>query len=167
MRRTDPREVVRDLVLRRHRPAEGSIQIVREKRDGSNAVFAVAFDDSSGEPHRALLGLHQDSNATWRSTGGSSGRPRLAQEADLWTMWGGWGPPDPTGHAAVVAGWVAVPDAAVARLTDPAGNSLEDRIDHGVAIFLWTGQFNDREARLELTDADGRVNRAGPLFSFD
>jgi hypothetical protein len=167
MRRTDPREFVHDLVLRRHRPVESSIQVVREKRDGNNAVFAIAFDDLSGEPQRALLGLNRDSNALWHSAGGSSGPPRLAQDADLWTMCGGWGPPGPAGKAAVVAGWVAAPDAVVARLTDPAGHSLEDRIEREVAIFFWTSQFDPRQARLELIDANGRVSRAGPMFPSD
>ncbi len=167
MQRTDPRQLVHALVLRRHQPAETSIQVVREKRAGSNAVFAIAFDDRAGEPQRALLGLSQDKDSTWHSTGGSSGSPRLARDADLWTTWGGWGPPDSAGQAAVVAGWVADPDAVAARLTDTAGYTLEDRIEHGVAVFLWTDQFNAREAHLELIDANGRVSRAGWLFRSD
>ena len=67
----------------------------------------------------------------------------------------------------MVGGWVADPEAFEARLTDPAGRTLEDRIENGVAIFLWTEEFNDRDAYLELLDADGRVTRSGLLFQTD
>ncbi len=59
------------------------------------------------------------------------------------------------------------PDAVAARLIDTAGHTLEDRIERGVAVFLWTDQFNAREARLELIDANGRVSRDGRLFRSD
>lgn len=67
----------------------------------------------------------------------------------------------------MVGGCVADPEAVEARLTDPAGRTLEDRIEDGVAIFLWTEEFNDRDAHLELLDADGRVTRSGLLFQTD
>ena len=167
MHRQDPHEFVLNLVVRRHQPAEDSIRVAREMIVRGNAVFAIAFDDQSGEPRRALIGLSQDEQGTWHSSGGSSGRPRAPQDTDLWTMWGGWGPPDGAGRAAVVGGWVADPEAFEARLTDPAGRTLEDRIENGVAIFLWTEEFNDRDAYLELLDADGRVTRSGLLFQTD
>jgi hypothetical protein len=165
--RTVPQQLVRDLVARRHRAAEGTIRVRRERIAGINAVLAVTFDDDSGDPRGALIGLAQDGDGVWHSTGGSSGRRQDAAGADLWTLWGGWGPADPAGTAAVVGGWVADPNAVTARLTDPAGRTVQDRIENQVAILFWTDEFNVRDSYLELLAADGQVSRSGPLYVAD
>jgi len=167
MQRQDPYELILDLVVRRYQPVEGTIRVDRERFVDKNAAFAVAFDDQTGTPHRALLGLFQDDDGLWHSTGGSSGAPQVARDTDVWTMCGGWGPPDTDGRAAVVGGWVADADAVTARLTDPAGHTLEDRIEEGVAIFLWGEDFNVRDARVELLDGEDRVTRSALLFQSD
>jgi hypothetical protein len=79
-------------------------------------------------------------------------------------MWGGWGPPDPAGAAAVVGGWVADEQAVAARLIAPEGRASEDQVSAGVAIFLWTDEFRGHEAQVELLDAEGHVTRSGPLY---
>ena len=81
-------------------------------------------------------------------------------------MWGGWGSggDELSGRAGAIAGWVADPDAIVARLTGGSGVTLNDTIKGGVAIFLWSGEFQELHARVELRDAEDMVLRSGRLF---
>jgi hypothetical protein len=135
----------------------------REMRDGRNAVFAVSFRDHSGDRQGVLIGLVHDDSGTWRSSGGSSGPFRAAPDGP-WTMWGGWGPPEPDGAAAVLGGWLSESNTAEARLAVPSGQSMHDRVENGVALFLWTGEFSQRHARLTLLDAMGRTTYEAPLI---
>lgn len=164
MQRQDPHELMRDVVERRFRPLEGAIRVDRERFTGKNAAFAVAFDDQAGDAQRVLLGLFQKGDGLWYSTGASSGPPQVARDTDVWTMSGGWGPPDADGRAAVFGGWVADVNAVTARLIDPAGLTVEDRIEEGVAIFMWHEDVNAREARVELLDQEGRIIRSALLL---
>ena len=166
MQRQDPREVALELVVRRHQPAWDTIRVDRELIMGDDAVFAVAFDDLGAKPQRALLGLRRDGQGDWRSSGGSWGSPQPARETELWTMWGGWGSggEELSSRAGVIAGWVADPDAIVARLTGGSGVTLNDKIESGVAVFLWAGDFKELDARVELLDAEDQVIRSGWLF---
>lgn len=166
MQRQDPREVSLELVVRRYQPAWNTIRVDRELIVGDDAVFAIAYDDLAARPQRALLGLRRDRQGDWRSIGGSSGSPKPAQEGEVWTMWGGWGSgvEELSSRAGTIAGWVADPDAIVARLTGGSGVTLNDTIVGGVAVFLWTGEFQERDARVELLDAEDQVIRSGWLF---
>ena len=51
-----------------------------------------------------------------------------------------------------------------ARLTDGSGVTLYDTIEGGVAVFLWTGEFQELDSRVELRDAEDKVIRSGRLF---
>jgi hypothetical protein len=126
-------------------------------------VFALSFRDDSGDRQGVLIGPAQDDDGTWRSSGGSSGRLQAAPDGP-WTMWGSWGPPQPDGTAAVVGGWLSEPDTTEARLDGTSGQSLHDRVENGVALFLWTGEFSQRHARLTLLDSMGRTTYEAPLI---
>ena len=51
----DPRQLVRDVVVRDYRPVVNSIQVVRHKRECNDAAFAVAFEDRGGVQRRGVL----------------------------------------------------------------------------------------------------------------
>ncbi len=105
MQRQDPYVLIRDLVTRRYQPVEGSIRVDRARFVDKNAAFAVAFDDQTGTPHRALLGLFQDDDGLWYSTGappvlqrwletptcgpcGEGGAHRTRTEGQRWSVGG-------------------------------------------------------------------------------
>jgi len=59
---------------------------------------------------------------------------------------------------------LADPTAVSARATDDMrGRTLEDVVENGVVLFMYTGEFGLHYARLELLDAEGRVLRTGPM----
>ena len=161
----DPRDLVRDVVLNEYSPRkEDSILIVREKKAGKDAAFAVAFEDRNGAQRRGLVGLCRHHSDNWLPSGGYMGSSRVTGERDVWMTWGGWG----SGHSesserSVAGGWVADPAAVRARLVDASGRVLDDDVENGVFVFMWKGNFGLRSARLELLDADGRIARSGPL----
>jgi hypothetical protein len=161
----DPRDLVRDVVLSEYRPRdEDSIQIVREKKAGKDAAFAVAFEDRNGVQRRGLVGLCRHHSDTWRPSGGYMGSTRVTGDEDVWMTWGGWGSGDSDSpERSVAGGWVADPTAVCARLVDQSGRVLDDDVEHGVFLFMWKGNFDLRSARLELLDADNRITRRGPL----
>lgn len=163
MDNVNAREAALDRVARQWRTDRGALRVDREVNAGRNAVFALSFEDGESDLQGVLIGLVQDDSGVWRSSGASSGRHR-ATPASPWTMWGGWGPPEPDGTAAVVGGWLADSNTAEARLTVPSGQSLHDRVDNGVVLFLWTEEFTARHARLTLIDAMGRTQYEGRLF---
>jgi hypothetical protein len=158
----DPRDVVLSTVVAEHRPFEDSIQIVREKRSGKDAAFAVSFEDRDGVQRRGLIGLCHHHGGVWQPSGGFIGSARVVEDRDVWMTWGGWGPAT-TKERAAVGGWLADPSTAAARLVDPMGRVLEDVAENGVVIFMWKGDFDDSHARLELLDEDQRVIRTGPM----
>lgn len=153
----DPRDLVRTIVREDHRPVTDSLKIVREKRVGRDAVFAVTLEDRDGVEWRGVLGLRQH-RGTWQPSGSFMGSTRVTGTRAAWTIWGGWGPGDQH-EAAALGGWAADPAAVSARLVDIAGNTLDDTIENRVFLFLWNGGFDPRGARLELLDANGRVTR--------
>lgn len=144
-----------------HRPVEGSIEIVREKQAADDIVIAVQFEDTSGRSRRAMLGFYAHDNS-WHQHGGFAGNA-MVRDRDIWETWGGWGPASSTSARAVVGGWVAEPQAATIRVTDPSGRVVEDAVQDGVAILMWLGAFNYLSGTAELLDADGRVLRTGPM----
>jgi hypothetical protein len=158
----DPRDLVRNVVLADYRPAEESIQIVREKREGKDAAVAVAFEDRDGVQRRGLIGLCRHHSKKWQPSGAFMGSARVTGDRDVWMTWGGWGPSDSQDRA-VAGGWVADPDAVSVRLVDPMGRAITDDVENGVFVFMWKGDFDLRRARLELLDADHKVTRSGPM----
>jgi len=160
---TDPRQLVRTMVVANHRPLEDSIRVIREKRAGKDAAFAVAFEDRDGVERRGVLRLRRQ-HGTWQPAGLFMGSVRVPGPNDVWITWGGSGPGGGNGRE-LCGGWVADPSAVRARLIDPAsGTALVDDIENGVALFFWKGDFNSRYARVELLDAEARIVRSGPLY---
>jgi hypothetical protein len=158
----DPRDLVRNMILVDHRPFEDSIRIVREKRAGKDAAFAVAFEDRDGVQRRGVLGMCRHHSDTWQPSGRFMGSAHVTGDRDVWMTWGGWGPGN-SHERAVAGGWVADPIAVAARLVDSTGRTLSDELENGVFLFMWKGDLNLRGARLELLDDDNRVTRSGPL----
>ena len=158
----DPHPLIEMIVSAQFAPFEDSVEIVSERRLGDDAAIAVAFDDRVGLQRRGLIGLcgHE---GQWRQSGGTMGSVHVTRDTDLWMTSGGWGGPGRT-EAAVFGGWVADPDAVAARAVDMNGHVLEDEVHDGVAIFMYTEEFNLQYARLELLGADGEVLRSGPLM---
>jgi hypothetical protein len=163
--RADLWDLVRDIALSEHRAVGDSIQFVREKWAGEDAVFAVAFEDRDGGQRRGLLGMRRHDGDTWTSSGGFMGSTRATGQDDVWTTWGFWGPAGSASRTrAVAGGWVADPAATHARMADGTGRALTDEIESGVCIFMWQGDLDLRSARLELLDRDGHVTRRGPML---
>jgi|1186.fasta_scaffold104695_2 hypothetical protein len=108
----DPRDLVRNVVVRDYRPMEDSVQIVRKKRSGKDAAFAVAFEDQDGVQRRGLVGICRHHGNRWRPSGGFMGSARVTGERDIWMTWGGWGPGD-RHERAVAGGWVGDSTASV------------------------------------------------------
>lgn len=159
---SDPRELARAVVVAEYRPFTDSIEIVKEKHSGKDAAFAVAFEDLDGVPRRGLIGMCRHHSKMWQPSGAFMGSARITGERDVWMTWGGWGPGDAR-EQAVFGGWVADPAAASARATDHEGRVLHADVENGVAVFMHTGPFILRLARLELLDAQERVLRTGPM----
>ena len=161
--RVDPRDLVRDVVLAEYDPFEDSIEIVREKRAGKDAAFAVAFEDRRGLQRRGLVGLCRHHSKTWHPSGGYMGSVHVTGPRDVWMTWGGWGPSNST-ERAVAGGWVADSAAVSARLSDStSGRVLDDEVENGVFLFMWKGDLNLRTATLQLLDGNGDLLRSGPL----
>ncbi len=158
-----PQDLVRNVVLAEYCPFEDLIRIVREKRAGKDAAFAVAFEDRDGVQRRGLVGLCRHHGKTWHRSGGFMGSSRVTGPRDVWMTWGGWGPAAESSERAVAGGWVADPTAVSARLVDPAGRVLNDEVENDVFLFMWKGNLDLRTARLDLLDASGRVVRSGRL----
>lgn len=155
-------DVVRAVIATDYSPVEGTIAILREKYAGTEAAVAVAFDDQSGLQRRGVVGLRRDRDETWRPGGGFMGSVGPPGDRDVWMTSGGWG--GDSRSIAVLGGWVALPEAVAARATDPmTGRTLEEEVVHGVALFMYSGEFGTRYARLDLLDADGGVLRSGPV----
>ena len=139
-----------------------SITVVREKRQGDEAVMAVTFRNSSGRLVRGMTGLHRFDEWGWRAAGGGwSSGPRDVPTHAIWSSSGGWGSSTPP--RGVIGGWVNEPAATRIKITDPSGRTEEDAIEAGVAILIWEGNFDVSRATAELLDEDGRVIRSGPM----
>lgn len=157
---TDPRELIGSIVLADYHPAQGSFQIVREKRAGKDAVFAVAFEGVDGSQRRGLLGLRWRHNS-WQQCGSFMSSIRETENQEPWMTWGGWS--GDSHEWALAGGWVADPSATYARLIDITGRALTDDVEQEVFLIMWKDDFDIRRARLELLDADGHVIRSGPM----
>ncbi len=160
--KTAPQDLTRNMILADYRPIEESIRIVREKRAGKNAAFAVAFEDRDGVQRRGVLGLCRHHGGTWRPSGSFMDRARVTGDRDVWMNWGGWDNGE-SAERAVAGGWVADPAAISARLIDTTGRTLSDDVANGVFLFMWKGAFDLLGARMDLLDADNRVTRSGPM----
>jgi hypothetical protein len=159
---TDLRDLVHNIVLSDYHPIAESIQIIREKREGKDAAIAVTFENRDGAQRRGLVGLCRHHSKSWQPSGGFMGSSRTTEPGDVWMTWGGWGP-GTSQERAVAGGWVADPAAVTARLIDTTGRVLTDEVEHEVFLFMWKGDLDLRNARLDLLDAEGRVLRSGPM----
>lgn len=160
--KTVPQDLIRNMILGGYRPFEESIRIVREKRAGKDAAFAVAFEDRDGVQRRGVLGLRRHHGGTWQPSGGFMGSARVTGDRDVWMTWGGYGSGE-SKRRAVAGGWVADPAVMSARLIDTTGRILSDDVENGVFLFMWKGAFDLHGARMDLLDADNRVTRSGPM----
>jgi hypothetical protein len=141
----------------------GSIEVVREKQVDDHLVVAARFRDGSERDRRGCVGLRRTEGGGWhRAGGGWSSNARDAVAEGIWLNSGGWGPADPSGEFAVLGGWVSEPSAISIRVTDPNGRVEEDRIEAGVALLMWHGNFNHTHATAELLDSSGQVLLRGP-----
>ncbi len=156
----EARDFARSKIIARHPWVERSLEVVREKRVGDDAVVALRFEDRSGRQRQALMGLRQMEGG-WRQLGSCESSPYAVNERDVWQTWGGWS--SDNGRKEVAGGWVTAPSAVLIRVTDPAGRVHEDAIEGGVAVLMWAGAFNVYEATVELLDADGQVIKAGTM----
>ena len=139
-----------------------SITVVREKREGDEAIVAATFHNSSGRLVRGMVGLRRSEDGGWRAAGGGwSSGPRDVPTSAIWSSSGGWGSSTPP--KGVMGGWVNEPAARRIKVTDPHGRTEEDAIEAGVAILIWEGDFNASRANVELLEQDGRVIRSGPM----
>lgn len=140
------------------------VEAVRERQAGDVAVVAYVVPGEHG-PVRGFAGVRRrEGDPTWRASSGWSSEERPVPEDALWIAWGGWGS---GAHAApttgVHGGWVNDPAAALVRITDATGRVLEDRVEAGVAIVVWTGALQRRGAVVELLDDGGVVLRRALL----
>lgn len=143
-----------------YQAVEESINIVRVKRAGHDAVLAARFDNQLGRSVRAIVGLLLESNGRWQETGGFAlGAPSSHKVEQAWRS-GGWTHPS---SCTVRGFWVGHPEAVSLKLTDGSGNAHEDDIEHGVSMLMWNGNFALEEARVTLLDATGGVVAEGPI----
>lgn len=116
-------DLVRNVVVAEYRPVEDSVQVVRTKQTGKDAVVAVAFDDRDGVQRRGLVGLCRHHGKTWQRSGGFMGSTRVTGPRDVWMTWGGWGPAGKSRERAVAGGWVADPTACPRGSSTPQDES--------------------------------------------
>lgn len=158
---TDAREAAILDLVHNSEAIRDTIQIVREKHQGDDAVVAATFHRSSGRLVRGLLGLRRFDTHGWSAGGGWSSGPRDVPADAIWSSSGGWGSATPP--RGVTGGWVNEPTARRIRVTDLNGRTEEDTIEAGVAILIWEGDFDVSHATAELVDEHEQVIRTGPM----
>jgi hypothetical protein len=159
---TDAREMAIHALVQDSEAIRDTIEVVREKRQGDEAVVAATFRRSSGRLASGFVGLRRSDDRGWHAAGGGwSGGSRDVPEGAIWKSSGGWG--SVTRGRGVQGGWVNEPAASVIRVTDPNGRVEEDTIEAGVAILIWEGDFDVFRATAELFAEDGRMIRSGPM----
>ena len=156
---TAPADLVSWEVMEDLDAVESSIEVVRQKQVGDDAVVAVRYQRTSGALRQGMYGFRMR-EGVWRPRASFSGGVR-GTDHEIWLHSGGWG--DSTTH--VRGGWVTEPAAARLRVTDPEDHVLEDDVQAGVAILILRGDgFDVRRATAELLDEHGGVLRTGPLL---
>lgn len=158
MMTTDAHHYARSTLMAEYRAVEDSIEVVRLKQSGDHTVVAARFTNGSGRRARAMMGM-REMDGRWRGTGGWGGLGTAAHVNVLWSS-GGWS----HGSGIVRGFWIEHPSAASLRLTDSSGGVHEDTIEGGVAILMWEGNPEGRQARVELIDAQGDLIKAGPVW---
>lgn len=134
-----------------------TIQVVKERIQGSYAMVALEFEDTEGRAWRYVYGAVQQPDGSWRAAGGSGGGAGGAphpEQTHAWANFGGWGWP----RFLALGGWVHGDQVARVKLIDARGSIIEDSVDHGVAL-LWSGEAVEMPCTLELRDAEGHVLR--------
>jgi hypothetical protein len=122
----------------------------------------VAFEDCDGVQRRGVVGLHRHDQGVWLPSGIFMGSARVTGDCDIWMTWGSWGEGDGSKRAGF-GGWVADAAAVSARVTDAAGQTIEDDVENEVVMFLYKGKFGLRDARVDLLDTEGIVLRSGTM----
>lgn len=158
----DPHRLVQSVILTEHDPVKDSLEVVREKQLGADVVLAVRFEDRQGRQRRGLFGV-RCADDRCRPTGSFLGTARDSTGQDIWETSGGWGGGLESGSTAVVGGWIGRSDAVSIRVIDPFGRVQEDRVEGGVAVLMWKGDFDLRGATAELCDSHGQVITSGPV----
>lgn len=137
-----------------------TIQVVREKHQGDDAVVAATFRKSSGRLVRGFVGTRRYEDSGWRAArGGWSSGPRDRPRDAIWSSSGSWA----SAARGVSGGWVNEPTARGVRVTDANGRIEEESIEAGIAILMWEGNFDVYRATAELLDEAGQVIRSGPM----
>ena len=152
-------DYARSTLIEEYRAVPDSIEVVRLKQEGDHTVAAAHFSNGSGRRARAMLGM-QEVDGRWRGTGGFGGVGSSSYEGNVAWSSGGWS----HGHWIVRGFWVRHASAVALRLTDSAGRVHEDNIERGVAILMWDGQPEGKQATVDLIDAQGDVIQAGPVW---
>jgi hypothetical protein len=161
----EPLDVVIDEILgdRDRKPQRESIEVIRRKVEGDEALFAVEFGSEAGKRYHALYGV-QCTGDRWIPTGSSSGMARSAGSGELFTSRGGWsGSGRSAATKASFGAWVNDPAGVRVRLTDSRGRVLTDDVESGVTLLMWTGEFDLEGGSAELLDAVGNVVGTGPI----
>ena len=142
----------------------GSFEVVREKRIGNDVVIAMTFRRRSKDDlRRSCQGLAWSERDGWHAAGGAWASSVVDRPPrGLWLNWGGWGPGSGDGLH-VKSGWLADSRAVTLSATDATGRTIHDRIENGVAILTWEGDFSAEHSTVELLDQDGAVLTREPL----
>ena len=138
-----------------HQAKADSIRVIREKIQGRCALVAVEYVDLDGHPWSFVHGAIQQDDGTWKCSGGAGGGggDRINPNRPLpWANLGGWGSKD----FFCAGGRVHGDGIAGVRLIAPDGQSVEDRVDHGIALLIGTTAFGEQYT-VELLDRSGHV----------
>ncbi len=132
----DIREAAKLALVEDHDAIRDTIEVVRDKCQGDDAVVAATFVRSSGRLAHGFVGLRRH-GAGWRAADGSwTSGARVVPADAIWTTSGGWnsGPVEAAEGASPLevpaqglsGGWVSEPATRVIRVTDPTGRVEED-----------------------------------------
>jgi hypothetical protein len=141
-----------------------SFEVVREKHIGDDAVIAMTFRRrSTDDLRRSCHGVAWSERDGWHTAGGAWTSSVVDRPPrGIWLSWGGWGPGSGDGLH-VKSGWLADPRAVALVVTDTSGRKIHDRIENGVAILTWRGDFSAEHSTAELFGAHGEVLTREPL----
>jgi len=141
-----------------HQAQSNSIRVLREKVEGGRALLAVEYLDTEGRFHSGVYGAVQTEAGTWAFSGGAGGagegEPARSQP---WANLGGWG----NRKFLCAGGRVHGDGVSRVRLVNPEGLSIEDQVEHGIALLIGDMAFSDAY-RVELLDASDRLLASHP-----
>ena len=133
------------------RPAEaGTIEILRERIAGEQAMLAVEYQDIEGRAWRGVFGAELELGG-WRSRGGAGSSGEEPARDRPWANLGGWGWP----RFLCAGGWVQGPVHKI-TMRDRKGTLIEDTLENGIAMLMTTSRF-ELPATIELFGEDGEM----------